>query len=94
MAEKGSSNDDLDQENGHSEAKQEQPRIRSAFRALIQDFSAIWVTWSMNLGILSSLMHTLPYQFSGLRTIAAVLYVADLVVFILCVVCISLRFII
>jgi tellurite resistance protein TehA-like permease len=48
----------------------------------------------MNLGILSTLMHTLPYQFSGLRTIAAVLYVADLVVFILCCTFMSLRFIV
>jgi tellurite resistance protein TehA-like permease len=65
---------------------------RSAFRALIQDFSPVWVTWSMNLGILASLMHELPYQFGALRIIATILYLADLVIFILCSTCMILRF--
>ena len=37
-------------------------------------------------------MHTLPYQFPGLRVISTVLFVVDLVIFILCSVLMSLRF--
>lgn len=65
---------------------------RSALSALIQDFSPVWVTWSMNIGILSILIHTLPYQFRGQRIISTVLYVADLIIFILCSTLMSLRF--
>lgn len=84
------------QVNGHRidpHGESTEPRRRSIVRALVQDFSPVWVTWSMNLGILAILMHILPYQFNGLRTISAVLFVAALVVFILCITLISLRFI-
>lgn len=69
-----------------------QPSQRSTFRALVQDFSPVWVTWSMNTGILATLMHTLPYQFSGLRTISTVLFVVDLVIFVACSILMILRF--
>jgi tellurite resistance protein TehA-like permease len=47
---------------------------------------------SRPLGILATLMHTLPYQFSGLKTIASVLYLLDLIIFIICVVLMTARF--
>ena len=90
----GESHSDRDVENGTNGKQVAGPRRRSAVRALIQDFSPVWVTWSMNLGILATLTHTLPYQFNGLRTISAVLFVADLLVFIICSVLMILRFVI
>jgi tellurite resistance protein TehA-like permease len=78
--------------NGHVHNEPPSPRPRSALTALIQDFSPVWVTWSMNIGILSILIHTLPYQFHGQRVISTVLYVVDLIIFILCCTLMSLRF--
>lgn len=46
----------------------------------------------MNTGILALLIHLLPYQFSGQGVISTVLYVLDLLIFILCSTLISLRF--
>jgi tellurite resistance protein TehA-like permease len=39
-------------------------------------------------------MHTLPYQFNGLKTIATVLYLLDLIIFIVCVALMTARFLI
>ena len=67
---------------------------RTPFRALVQDFSPVWFTWCMNTGILSTLMHTLPYQFKGLSIISTILYVVDLTLFVLFSIIFVLRFII
>lgn len=64
---------------------------RPPLRALIQDFSPFWFTWCMNTGILSSLMYTLPYTFRGLPTIATILFLIDLTLFILFSILFSLR---
>ena len=45
------------------------PRLRMA--AIIEDFSFLWFTISMNTGILSVLMHQLPYQVRQESTIAS-----------------------
>ena len=47
----------------------------------------------MNTGILSTLMHTLPYQFPGLPIISTILYITDLTLFVLFSITFSLRFI-
>ena len=65
---------------------------RTPLRALIQDFSPVWFTWCMNTGILSALMHTLPYHFPGLDIISTVLFVIDLALFILFSIIFALRF--
>ncbi len=75
------------------EARTTAPQSRTPLRALLQDFSPVWFTWCMNIGILSTLMHTLPYQFKGLSTIATVLYVVDLVLFVLFSITFALRFV-
>lgn len=80
------------QANGHLDPESSSPPQRSVLSALIQDFSPVWVTWSMNTGILALLMHTLPYQFHGLKVISTVLFVTDLVIFIICSILMSLRF--
>jgi tellurite resistance protein TehA-like permease len=74
------------------EASNTIPPTRPILSALIQDFSPVWFTWCMNTGILSALMHTLPYQFSGLRTISAILYLTDLTLFVLFSGIFALRF--
>jgi tellurite resistance protein TehA-like permease len=81
------------QSNGHVDKESQSPARRSAIHALVQDFSPVWVTWSMNIGILAILIHTLPYEFHGQKVIATVLYVVDIVVFVLCSTIMVLRFI-
>ncbi|KUJ22148.1 uncharacterized protein LY89DRAFT_608925 [Mollisia scopiformis] len=58
-------------------------RIRSPFRALVQDFTPIWFTWCMNAGVIGILLHQLPYQFSGLPVLSTIAFVVDLVLFII-----------
>lgn len=36
--------------------------IKLRMAAIIEDFSCLWFTLSMNTGIMSVLMHQLPYQ--------------------------------
>jgi tellurite resistance protein TehA-like permease len=70
------------------------PPLRTTLRALIQDFSPVWFTWSMNTGILSTLSHTIPYPSHWLHVISTVLYILDILFFITCTTLFSLRFII
>ncbi|KIY00852.1 uncharacterized protein Z520_03518 [Fonsecaea multimorphosa CBS 102226] len=58
------------------------PLIRSAFRALVQDFSPIWFTWCMNAGVIGTLLHQLPYQFPGLHVLSTIAFTIDLVLYI------------
>ncbi|EXJ61876.1 hypothetical protein A1O7_02306 [Cladophialophora yegresii CBS 114405] len=55
---------------------------RTAFRALVQDFSPIWFTWCMNAGILGTLLHQLPYQFDGLLVLSTIFFMLDLVMYV------------
>ncbi|OAL38322.1 hypothetical protein AYO20_02381 [Fonsecaea nubica] len=57
------------------------PLTRSAFRALVQDFSPIWFTWCMNAGVIATLLHQLPYQFRGLRVLSTIAFMIDLVLY-------------
>lgn len=69
--------------NGHLDAeKQNQPQKRSAIRALIQDFSPIWFVYCMNAGIISILLHQLPYRFDGLGVLSTIAFMVDFVLFI------------
>lgn len=56
------SNGDI--EDGHHESQyQKDPESWSArVAAIVEDFSFIWFTLSMNTGLLGILMHQLPYQ--------------------------------
>jgi tellurite resistance protein TehA-like permease len=67
------------------------PPLRPPLRALIQDFSPIWFTWSMNTGILSTLSHTLPYPSHWLHIISTTLYILDILFFITCTTLFTLR---
>jgi tellurite resistance protein TehA-like permease len=67
------------------------PPLRAPLRALIQDFSPVWFTWSMNTGILSTLSHTLPYPSHWLHIISTTLYILDILFFILCTTLFTLR---
>ena len=86
--------DDAKDANGgdHVDKEASAPAKRSAVRALIQDFSPVWFTWCMNSGILSLLIHVLPYQFNGQHQISTVLFVIDLVLFVICSILMLLRF--
>ncbi|TKA31064.1 hypothetical protein B0A50_02032 [Salinomyces thailandicus] len=66
------------QANGQHDKAQEP---RSRFSLMIEDFSFIWFTLSMNTGILSILMHQLPYQFNGLGILSTIMFVFNLVLF-------------
>ncbi|KAJ9640862.1 hypothetical protein H2204_003151 [Knufia peltigerae] len=67
---------------------------RSAFRALVQDFNPIWFTWCMNAGVIGTLLHQLPYQFSGLRVLSTVAFCIDLVLYFVFSIIYTLHFLI
>ncbi|KAI1610381.1 voltage-dependent anion channel [Exophiala viscosa] len=69
-----------------------EPLKRSAFRAMVQDFSPIWFSWCMNAGIIAILMHQLPYQFNGLPVLSTIAFMIDFVLFIMFSVVMLLRF--
>lgn len=60
-----------------------QPLRRSAFKALVQDFSPFWFTWCMNSGILALLLQQCPYQFNGVGILGIIFYVLDLTLFVI-----------
>ncbi|KIV80684.1 hypothetical protein PV11_08169 [Exophiala sideris] len=72
--------------------KTSEPLQRSAFRAMVQDFSPIWFAWCMNAGLIAILMHQLPYQFNGLPVLSTIAFMIDFVLFIIFSVVMLLRF--
>ena len=56
---------------------------KSAFRNTVENFSPIWFLLTMNTGILGILMHLLPYQFNGLSVLSTIMYLFNLVLFVL-----------
>ena len=81
-----------DHPNGHADKEAQAPPKRSLFRALVQDFSPVWFTWVMNIGLIALLTHTCPYQFHGLYIISTILYVTALTLFVLFCIIMGLRF--
>ncbi|KAK5110997.1 hypothetical protein LTR62_005372 [Meristemomyces frigidus] len=72
--------DDQAQSNGeHDQRKASGIRNRAA--AIVENFSFLWFTLSMNTGILSMLMHQLPYQFHGLDILSTIMFVFNLFLF-------------
>ncbi|KAK0652496.1 voltage-dependent anion channel-domain-containing protein [Cercophora newfieldiana] len=63
--------------------RESHPIRRSPFRALVQDFGAIWFTLPLNTGILSLLLRLLPppFHFPGLLALSVVLITLTLVLF-------------
>lgn len=50
-------------------------------------------TWCMNAGIISILLHQLPYQFSGLGVLSTIAFVVELVLFVIFSLIFVLRFV-
>ncbi|OAP60265.1 hypothetical protein AYL99_05267 [Fonsecaea erecta] len=103
MPPKGDGDDDDDQPQLNTNYDDEEqnavdiyrgPLIRSAFRALVQDFSPIWFTWCMNAGAIGTLLHQLPYQFPGLRVLSTIALTIDLVLYVVFSVLFILHFVI
>ncbi|KAI7539764.1 hypothetical protein KC331_g9560 [Hortaea werneckii] len=82
-----------DVEGNHKRADQDaSPGVpRSRMSLIIEDFSFIWFTLSMNTGILSILMHQLPYQFYGLGILSTIMFVFNIVLFIIFFILLLLR---
>ncbi|OQU98840.1 hypothetical protein CLAIMM_04564 isoform 1 [Cladophialophora immunda] len=71
-----------DEEEQNADAIYKGPLVRSAFRAMVQDFSPIWFTWCMNAGVIGTLLHQLPYQFPGLHVLSTIAFTIDLVLYV------------
>ena len=56
---------------------------KSAFRNTVENFSLIWFVLSIDTGILGILMHLLPYQFNGLFVLSTIMYLFNLVLFVI-----------
>ena len=56
---------------------------KSAFRNTVENFSQIWFVLTIDTGILAILMRLLPYQFNGLSVLSTIMYLVDLVLFVI-----------
>ena len=56
---------------------------KSAFRNTVENFSQIWFVLTIDTGILAILMQLLPYQFNGLSVLSTIMYLFNLVLFVL-----------
>lgn len=56
---------------------------KSAFRNTVENFSLIWFVLTIDTGILAILMQLLPYQFNGLSVLSTIMYLFNLVLFVL-----------
>ncbi|KAI6838858.1 hypothetical protein KC332_g4826 [Hortaea werneckii] len=84
-------NHDVEANDKRSDQDGDPAAPRSRISLIIEDFSFIWFTLSMNTGILSILMHQLPYQFYGLGIISTILFVFNIVLFIVFFILLLLR---
>ncbi|EMD00607.1 hypothetical protein BAUCODRAFT_28950 [Baudoinia panamericana UAMH 10762] len=71
--------------NGESDHREESggatKPARGRVATIIENFSFLWFTVSMNTGILSILMHQLPWQFRGLAILSTIMFVFNIVLF-------------
>ncbi|KAI7096033.1 hypothetical protein KC340_g8255 [Hortaea werneckii] len=84
-------NHDVEANDKRSDQDGDPAAPRSRISLISEDFSFIWFTLSMNTGILSILMHQLPYQFYGLGIISTILFVFNIVLFIVFFILLLLR---
>ena len=66
---------------------------KSAFRNTLENFSPIWFVLTINTGILGILMRLLPYQFNGLSVLSTIMYLFNLVLFVIICIMTILRWI-
>ncbi|KAK5130621.1 hypothetical protein LTR08_001880 [Meristemomyces frigidus] len=67
--------------NGQRRDGSAKPGGQSRISVVIEDFSFLWFTLSMNTGIMSILMHQSPYQFHGLGVLSTIMFIFNLVLF-------------
>src|ERR1700761_2774032 len=72
---------------------EEKPQV-VLMRDRLRDFTWSWFSVTMSTGALATLLSMTPNRFPGLTTIGCVVFILDLVLFVLCVVMITARFII
>ncbi|KAK0867228.1 hypothetical protein LTR87_014682 [Friedmanniomyces endolithicus] len=74
-------NGDVEQDGAGPEYDGNPKSFRVRMAAIIENFSFLWFTLSMNTGILSIIMHQLPYQFRGLGVLSTIMFVFNIVLF-------------
>ncbi|KAF1989368.1 hypothetical protein K402DRAFT_390945 [Aulographum hederae CBS 113979] len=83
----GSDEENEQSKNGSDEKENDVERQhsqrRSRLSSAIETFQPVWFAICMNSGLLSILLHNLPYQFSGVPVLSTILYLLDLVLFII-----------
>ncbi|ORY00160.1 hypothetical protein BCR34DRAFT_606365 [Clohesyomyces aquaticus] len=53
----------------------------SPWHEFIRNFSSLWFTIALDAGVLSIIMHVLPYQFRGLPVLSTIMFVFTLVIY-------------
>ncbi|KAK0318851.1 hypothetical protein LTR82_010273 [Friedmanniomyces endolithicus] len=74
-------NGDVEQDGAGRDYDGNPKSFRARMAAIIENFSFLWFTLSMDTGILSILMHQLPYQFRGLGVLSTIMFVFNVVLF-------------
>ncbi|KAK2760080.1 c4-dicarboxylate transporter malic acid transport [Colletotrichum kahawae] len=82
VVEKGASHSHGHGEHGHIDIN-DPNRPRMAFKARLHHFTWAWYTLTMSTGGLSLLIFAQPHQFPGLRQIGTVVYVINIILFVL-----------
>ncbi|CAI0642484.1 Malic acid transport protein [Colletotrichum sp. SAR 10_70] len=82
VVEKGASHGHGHGEHGHIDIN-DPNRPRMAFKARLHHFTWAWYTLTMSTGGLSLLIFAQPHQFPGLRQIGTVVYVINIILFVL-----------
>ena len=66
----------------HDDAATASERPSSTISHVLHNFTPLWFSISMDTGIISILLHQLPYQFRGLSVISIVVYLLNLCLFV------------
>ncbi|PPJ59790.1 hypothetical protein CBER1_04369 [Cercospora berteroae] len=80
-------------EGGNNYIDSTTPRKSVSLRIRLQHFTWAWFTLPMSTGGIALLLHATPHQFAGLITIGKVVYILDIVIFLLLCSGIAARFI-
>ena len=83
----------MDETQTNDNAATARERPISTVTHVLQNFTPLWFSISMDTGIISILLHQLPWQFRGLNDISIVIYLLNLCLFVVFLIMFSARMI-